>query len=224
MIVGIEGVSCVGKTSLAVVLTERLAPATAVPCYYHAVADPRTLPPIVASSPQGQLAGLRRLLEVERARRAEAVAATAAGRLVVLDRTADTLLAHTAAVSALHGFGIDDQARRLVAERVDQLAVAVPDITLVLTAPFEVRRARAAQRRAMPELLYAENFTAHFLSHFQGPSRATIALSYITLDAARSLGYLATTAETVIRDRARNLGNGPGRGAERRSSCQRRPA
>ena len=190
MIIGIEGVSCVGKSHLARHLSGLLGRTTVVPCYFHSVADPHNLPPIVAATAEAQLSGLRRLLEVETVRRARALAAQAQGRTVILDRTADTLLAHTLAVDSLMRFGIEDAARSLVGGHV----VAVPDITLLLTAPFEVRRARAAQRTGMPELLYARDFTAGFLAHFRDP----IAPVCVQLDASRPLPLLAARATVVI--------------------------
>lgn len=194
MIIGIEGVSCVGKSSLAAELADRLGRTTVVPCYFHSVLDPHMLPPIVAGTPGEQIAGLRRLLEVETVRRTRALAAQAHGRTVVLDRTVDTLLAHTVAVSALMDFGIEFAARRLV----DRHVVVVPDITLLLTAPFEVRQGRAKWRQAMPELLYARDFTDHFLSYFRDP----IAPVCVRLDASRPLAELALHAVAVLRNRA----------------------
>jgi dTMP kinase len=190
VIIGIEGVSCVGKTRLARELSAILGRTTVVPCYFHSVDDPQALPPIVAPTPEAQLAGLRQLLAVETVRRTRALAARARGRTVVMDRTADTLLAHTLAVSSMMRFGIEDTARSLVGRHV----VAVPDVTLLLTAPFEVRRARAAHRTGMPELLYARDFTDRFLAHFRDP----IVPVCVRLDASQPVPLLAAQARGVI--------------------------
>ena len=191
MIIGIEGVSCVGKSRLAAELGRLLQPATVVPCYYHAVADPGTLPPIVAATPAAQLSGLRLLLHVETVRSVQVRAGQGQGRTIVLDRTVDTLLAHALAVNALMRFGIENAARALVTGRG---AVTVPDLTLLLTAPFEVRRARAAGRAGMPELLYGREFTQHFLEHFRNP----ITPVCVRLDSSRPFATVVSQSRAVI--------------------------
>lgn len=186
MIIGIEGVSCVGKTTLASALAQRLGTATVIPCFYHSVADPATLPPPVAQTGRAQLESLVAFLDVEADRRKRALVAQAAGRTVVLDRTVDTLMAHTEAVSRLMGFDTDADAREIVRDR----PVTVPDLTLILTARFEILRRRAACPPAMPEILYGPRFATHFIDHFRHP----IAPVCVVLDAEQPLPALLERA------------------------------
>jgi dTMP kinase len=194
VIIGIEGVSCVGKTALASALAERLGSATVIPCFFYCVADPATLPPPVAPTGRAQLESLEAFLDVEADRRKRALAGQSAGRTVVLDRTVDTLLAHTAAVSRLMGFDTDVVAREIVRHR----SVTVPDLTLILTARFEILRRRAARRPAMPEILYGPRFATHFIDHFRHP----IAPVCVILDAEQPLPALLECALHVLDVRA----------------------
>jgi dTMP kinase len=160
----LEGVSCVGKTTLARALAERLD-AHVVSCYYHAAPDPSQLPPPDSATAEQQLAALTVLLPVEALRREEALAAVGRGQLVILDRTADTLLAHAHAVGRLHGYDCDAPARALVRAN----PIVVPDLTLLLHASDGERTRRAARRVNMPPLFYASTFTRYFTEHFAHP-------------------------------------------------------
>ncbi|MCT9080447.1 nucleoside/nucleotide kinase family protein [Streptomyces fulvoviolaceus] len=165
MIIGVEGVSCAGKTALANALVQVLDNPLVVPCYYHAAPHPDLLPAPVAASGEEQLAGLTVLLEVEHVRRRRAEEAVSQGRDVIFDRTVDTLLAHTHAVSALHGFPIVQAARQLVLDARPLL----PDLTLLLHTSPTVLAARAAKRPGMPPIFYAPDFAQHFIAHFSQP-------------------------------------------------------
>jgi dTMP kinase len=164
MILGLEGVSCVGKTTLARLLAQRLD-AHVVPCYYHAAPDPAQLPPPDSATAEQQLAALTVLLGVEKRRRTAALAAASRGQTVILDRTVDTLLAHAHAIGRLHGYDCDIAARALVRG----YPVVVPDLTLLLHASDDVRTRRAARRVNMPPLFYDPTFTQYFTEHFANP-------------------------------------------------------
>lgn len=194
MIIGIEGVSCTGKTTLATALAKRIDRSLVIPCYFHSVSDPTKLPPPVAENEHAQLAGLRAFLNVEEARRDQALAGCADGRIVILDRTVDTLLAHTQAVGRLQGFDVDETARQIMHQR----RVAVPDVTLLLTARFEVLRARAVRRRGMPEIFYDARFTTTFMEHFLDP----ISRACITLDGEQPAPALLDNALDVLQGAA----------------------
>ncbi len=190
MIIGIEGVSSAGKTTLAAALAGRIDRSVVIPCYFRSVSDPSTLPPPVAENKRAQLAGLRAFLDVEEVRCDQALAGCADGRIVILDRTVDTLLAHTRAVGRLQGFDIDTTAFQIVRHS----RVSVPDVTLLLTARFEVLRARAARRRAMPEIFYDPRFTTTFMEHFLDP----ISHACITLDGEQPVPALLNNALDVL--------------------------
>ena len=94
MIIGLEGVSCVGKTTLATALAARL-PASSVACYYHAAPDLSWLPEPAAATAAQQVDNLAMLMRIEALRRTSVLAALAQGHDVILDRTVDTLLARS---------------------------------------------------------------------------------------------------------------------------------
>ncbi|GAA4471811.1 AAA family ATPase [Phytohabitans houttuyneae] len=164
MIIGLEGVSCVGKTTLARALARRLD-AHVVPCYYHAAPDPAQLPPPDSETAEAQLAALTVLLPVEALRREAALAAAGRGQVVILDRTVDTLLAHAHAVGRLHGYDCDAAARALILAH----PIVVPDLTLLLHACDGERSRRAARRVNMPPLFYDSTFAGYFTEHFSDP-------------------------------------------------------
>lgn len=209
MIIGLEGVSCAGKTSLARALETVLDAPVVVPCYYHSAPDPSQLPSPVARSAERQLQGLRPLLEIEGHRRELAVRAAAEGRDVILDRTIDTLLAHTYAVGRLQRFAIDDAARRMALET----PVVVPDLTLLLQAPPGVLTARAAARPGLPAIFYAPQFTEHFHDYFRLP----LAPSCCILASGRPTQQVLANALTHIRQ-ARSRAHTAGSGDSRRTS------
>lgn len=175
MILGIEGVSCVGKTTLAAALATHLNRPAVIPCYYHASPDPTQLPAPEPFTADHQLANIAQFLDVEDLRLARARQALAEGRDVILDRTVDTLLAHAHAVGRMNGFDCDDRARRLVSSR----PVAMPDLTIVLTADPDVLARRARLRKGMPTIFYDRHFSEHFNAYFAHP----LAPSVVLLDA-----------------------------------------
>ncbi|MGK5544988.1 hypothetical protein ACSNOH_09685 [Streptomyces sp. URMC 127] len=202
MITGYEGVSCTGKTS---VIAEVAAAGTnplVVPCYYHAAPDPALLPDPVAATAREQLEGLAVLLGVEDRRRKAAEDADAAGRDVLLDRTVDTLLAHTYAIAQLHGRTVMDQARQLVRDS----APLLPDLTIVLHADPGILAGRAARRPGMPPVFYAPEFTAHFEAYFR---HQALTPRCIHLDSSR------TTTRELASAALRHITQARGDGAAR---------
>ena len=191
MILGIEGVSCVGKTTLATQLATHLNRPAIIPCYYHASPDPTLLPTPEPFTAEHQLANIAQFLDVEGLRLARATQALAEGRDVILDRTVDTLLAHAHAVGRIHGFDCDDQARHLVTSR----AVAMPELTVVLTAEPDVLARRARLRKGMPTIFYDRHFSEHFNAYLAHPLAPAVALIDATNDslddlAARALDHV----------------------------------
>lgn len=165
MIIGVEGVSCAGKTELARELARALDDPLVIACYYHAAPDPALLPDPIANSVAEQLAALGTLLEVEDLRRRRADEALRQGQDVIFDRTVDTLLAHTHAVAALRGLPVGCEARQLVTDTQPLL----PDLTLLLHTDHTVLAARAKARPGLPQIFYARDFAEHFLGYFQDP-------------------------------------------------------
>jgi dTMP kinase len=193
MIIGLEGVSCTGKTTLARALaaSAELPEALVVPCYYHAAPDPDALPKPVADTAEEQLNGLAHLLSVEGLRLGRAQAALDEGRAVIMDRTVDTLLAHTHAVGVMRGFALDEAAHALVSASPR----VTPDLTLLLqTDPGELA-ARAARRPGMPAIFYAPAFTADFNAYFRNPLTPVC----VRIDTGASLEDVARQALEHIR-------------------------
>jgi dTMP kinase len=158
MILGLEGVSCVGKTTLAAALAAHFNQPAVIPCYYHASPDPTLLPSPEPSTAEQQMANLAHFLDVEAIRLAQARQALVEGRDVILDRTVTTLLAHGHAIGRMKGFDCDDRARSLVSSS----PVVMPDLTLVLTADPDVLARRASLRKDMPAIFYDRQFSEHF--------------------------------------------------------------
>jgi len=201
VILGIEGVSCVGKTTLADLLASHLNQPTVIPCYFHASPDPAQLPAPEPFTIDHQLANISQFLDVEDLRLDRARAALAEGRDVILDRTADTLLAHAHAVGRIHGFNCDDQARSLVAKR----PVAMPDLTVVLTADPDVLARRARMRKGMPTIFYDRHFSQHFNAYFADPLTPAVALLDTTHGGPEEL--VALVLDHIHRHQARQHDN-----------------
>jgi dTMP kinase len=201
MIIGIEGVSCTGKTTLAAALASALGDPLVIGCYYHCAPDPACLPNPDTATGEEQLAGLQVLLRVEKLRYDKAMVALTRGDDVILDRSVDTLLAHTHAMGQRHGFDIDDDARALVQSH----QVVIPDLTLLLYARPDTLSQRAAQRVNMPRVFYAPQLTKHFHEHFTYPLahqlvRISTDLPFPdTLTAARTAVALHRTIAPAVR-------------------------
>jgi len=169
VIIGLEGVSCTGKTTLAVTLAARLGATSVVPCYFHAAPDPSALPSPQVSSEAEQLEALAILLEIELLRLRRCQAAVERGCHVVLDRTVDTLLAHLRAVGEMNNLDANVRARALVEDCINHGEAVIPDVTLLLRADHAVLAERARTRVAMPSLYYDPVFTEGFHAHFHDP-------------------------------------------------------
>lgn len=182
MIIGLEGVSCTGKTTLARHLADVLD-ATVVDCYFHCAPTPESMPPPESADAEHQLIAVVHLLRIEAIRVERAQAALKNGGIVVLDRTVDTILAHARAVGRRHGFDCDRAARRLV----EGARALVPDLTVLLEADPATLTERASLRTNMPEVFYRPDFTTVFNEHFIDP----IARTVIRMDAACPTAHLA---------------------------------
>jgi dTMP kinase len=201
--IGIEGVSCTGKTTLAAALARRLAAtmpgpageACVVPCYYHAAPEPQVLSSPDVRDEAGQLAALAALLSVEQLRSRQARRALGQGRTVVLDRTVDTLLAHVRGVGRVCGLDATVPARALVNAAITRGDVAVPAVTLLLEAGHETLARRAAARPGLPLLYYDEDFTFGFNGHFTDP----VTPCCLAVDAAAGADAVAEQAWGLLK-------------------------
>lgn len=189
MIIGLEGVSCTGKTKLARHLAGALS-ATVVDCYFHCAPTPESMPPPESADAGHQLIAVGQLLRIEALRVERARAALEDGGIVVLDRTVDTILAHARAVGRRHGFDCDRAARRLV----EGAPALIPDLTVLLETEPSTLTERASRRRDMPEVFYRPDFATEFNEHFTDPLARTV----IRMDASRPTDHLAADLMTHL--------------------------
>jgi len=195
VIIGLEGVSCTGKSTLARALAARLGGTTVVPCYYHAAPDPSALPSPKVSSETDQIDALIIHLRIEETRMLAVRQALSRCSQVVLDRTVDTLLAHLHAVGEMNGLDANAHARALVGQRISQGLAAVPDVTLLLRADHELLAARARARPGLPPLYYNAEFTRGFHAHFQRPVTPVC----LAIDAGLPAGQVLEQACQLLR-------------------------
>jgi dTMP kinase len=195
VIIGLEGVSCTGKTTLARALAARLDDTSVVPCYYHAAPDPSVIPSPKVSSEADQLNALAVHLRIEELRVRRAREAMERGCRVVLDRTVDTLLAHLRAVGEMNGLDANTRARTLVAQQIGQGLAAVPDVTLLMCTKHDVVAERARARVGMLSLYYDPVFTRGFHTHFQAPITPTC----LTIDAGLPADQVLDRACDLLR-------------------------
>jgi thymidylate kinase len=167
MIIGLEGVSCTGKSTLARGLAPCLGCAAIIPCYYHAAPDPALLPSPKVTSEAEQIEALRVHLRIEETRHRGVQAALRRGELVLLDRTVDTLLAHIRAVGEMNHLNANQRARTLVTRQISLGQAAMPDVTLLLTSDSVTLAARASARPGLHSLYYDPDFARGFDAHFR---------------------------------------------------------
>jgi thymidylate kinase len=137
--IAIEAPSDSGKSTLAKGLERRLANrgATLLSCYVEVAGGDANVPAARAETAEEQRAQLRGFLEIEaaRARQEHAVGR----RIVILDRSVHSLLAHAYAEERSGGPAAFDSCRSIVLQAAD---VIWPDLVLLLDVSEENRRAR----------------------------------------------------------------------------------
>ncbi|WP_432111072.1 hypothetical protein [Streptomyces sp. YPW6] len=161
LIVALEGPSYAGK-STAIRHLRRTALGTRAffsDCYVEHISHRDDIPPARTASAAAQLGAFERFMEIETTRVSEAAAS--GRRLVILDRSVDTLLAHAYALDALFGYGVHHQLRH----RLQTLPFLRPDHTLYLHVPAEALRLR---RKAVGHTAAESDYFLHepgFLRH-----------------------------------------------------------
>lgn len=162
LIVGLEGTSFTGKSTLASALSAAFEPREAIiiPCYSECSSQDR--PPAVPSSTEEQLAAVQYYLDIERQRHEAATAALDSGRVVIADRTVHTLLAHTFALDRLYNYDAFGRADALVATAVHIQSTVV----FHLRASSTTLAGRAIGRPGFPDLYYDEAFVGAFDEYF----------------------------------------------------------
>jgi thymidylate kinase len=162
----LEGPSYGGKTTAIGRLrgTPAIARATVIfGCYVRHLRDTHAIPSPRTGSAAEQFAAFETFMCAE----ADRVAQTAKnpGRLVILDRSVDTLMAHAFAMDQLYGFGVHAQVRR----RLKELPHLRPDHTIYLDVSAQTLRRRRAVARHGAEaeyFLHDTTFLAHARAYF----------------------------------------------------------
>jgi thymidylate kinase len=197
LIVGLEGPSDSGKSTLAAALARipEWQPTRVLRCYADTV-DAGDLPPHVAGDVGQQLEAVAFFMTLDRQRRREIEHADERPKVVIADRTWLSLLAHTYAVERAGGPAAYAEARRrLTADK----SLLRPDLVLVLRANVATRTARMASgdRGAW---FTSPAFNAHFDRFFSEEARSLVP-RVVDLDANRPASEIANAAVAAIGDR-----------------------
>lgn len=166
-IVALEGPSYAGKTTAIASISEDDPRIAVFSCYVRHL--PReAIPPPRTHTREEQLAAFELFMTVERDRvqRVSDMAADGSPpRLVILDRSVDTLLAHAYALDTLFEMGV----RGAIAKRLTELPYLVPDLTIYLDVDTPTLHARrAADCSAGDYFLHEPDFLEPWRDRFAG--------------------------------------------------------
>lgn len=144
LIVAVDGPSDSGKSTLIAGLEQRLGAEAPVlfPCYVDEAGGDNRVPGF-STSVDEQLRAIDFYLQLESRRYRRLAKTGGTAELVLLDRSALTLLAHSYAVEQLHGMEIYDRCREKVTTATEAI---IPELVLYLDADVEERRKRADRR------------------------------------------------------------------------------
>lgn len=142
-VVAVEGLCLAGKTTLVHALATRLG-AVAVPEY----ADLAVLPQWPPHSREDVTAALQHFLGLEQQR--ATLARRTPGRLVALDRSPLTLIAHEYGMGRLGVHAAPDLAAHMFSEAADRGLILTPDAYVYLRVPASVSAARQERRDRLP--------------------------------------------------------------------------
>ncbi len=142
-VLAVEGLCLAGKTTLVHALAARLG-ALAVPEY----ADLAPLPPWPPRSREDVTAALRHFLRLEQQR--SIFACRTPGRLVALDRSPLTLIAHEFGMDRLGIPAAPELAVHMFSEAAERGLILTPDAYVYLGVPSSVRVVREARRGRLP--------------------------------------------------------------------------
>lgn len=194
LIVALEGASDSGKTTLARHLStvQDWQPVLVLPCYADQ-ADAATLPPAVERDERAQIGALSVYVELDRARWA-AIGGACDPRLIVIDRSWLSLLAHVYAVERAGGPAAYHAARRLL---FSAGGLVQPNLVLVLHASAQSRLAR--QEKGDAAAWFTDpGFNSHVAKFFLDEAPAS-KLTITHLDADLPATEIAKHAESAIR-------------------------
>ncbi|MGH3835932.1 MAG: AAA family ATPase [Pseudonocardiaceae bacterium] len=142
-VVAVEGLCLAGKTTLVHALAARLG-ALAVPEY----ADLAALPPWPPHNREDVTAALLHFLRLEQQR--ATLARRTPGRLVALDRSPLTLIAHEYGMDRLGVPAAPELAAHMFSEAAERGLILTPDAYVYLRIPVLVSAARQVRRGGLP--------------------------------------------------------------------------
>jgi dTMP kinase len=162
-VLGLDGVSLVGKTTLAEQFVATVRGSTTIPCFSHFLARPgdRALSYLPSTAPE-ELAVLSQYLFAEQRRLERLRAVENASTVIVVDRTVQTLLAHTRFLERTGGYPVFEKAQRLIRSAPH----IVPDHTVLLTAAQSEIGRRVRSRPGIEPVIYGEPLAAAYVAHF----------------------------------------------------------
>jgi dTMP kinase len=193
MIIGLEGTSLTGKSTIARGISTRgllLGSTVVIDCYYeYMVAENLEMRPLTSSAFE-QLEVVKTHIEVERIRFQDCREAVAHSANVIVERTVDTVLAHTFAVGRMNNFDVYSTARDLISAS----PFIQPDVVVLLTAPASLLETRAGSRRSFPKVYHSDPFVSYFYRHFDDPLLG----NYVRADSSLELDDLLSLILSYI--------------------------
>jgi thymidylate kinase len=164
--VGIEGPVLAGKTSVAAEVAQRLSaegvPCAVAPCFIDAALSRGYAPPATApGDDEVQHAAIEFFFALDRERRH---AITGQPVVTLLDRTAWTVVTHTAVLADL---GVNDAIATFEARHAGDFAALRPDALAYLDVSHAMQLERSRARAELPWPLLDERFNAAFRAFFE---------------------------------------------------------
>lgn len=196
LIVAMEGPSDSGKSTLLEGLTRHFAAVDPMffPCYVDEAGGEDNVPQF-ATNVAEQMHAIDFYLELEANRHRRLAADGEAAELVLLDRSACTLLAHSYAVERLHGVKVYDRCKEKVTTGAE---VIIPRIALYLDADVEEREKRAEPQdrdKWFTDDRFNNEIRAFFLKRFPACGAAP---ELHVLNASQPVESVLTDAAAII--------------------------
>lgn len=197
-VIAIEGPSYAGKSTAIRHLRRRGYEDRAyiADCYVKQIGIRDAVPPARTASATEQVAAFETFMAVEETRVRTAL--TAAKPFVILDRSVDTLLAHTHALDTLFGYAVQHRLR----DRLQMLPHLRPDHTLYLDVPAEalgLRRKTAGHTATEPDyFLHEPAFLTHTRDYFLTHAQPLVSREVTMVPADTSPEDIAHAVEALV--------------------------
>jgi len=202
-IIALEGPSGAGKTTAIQHLRRTpviVDTALFFGCYVRHIRSTHAIPPPRTFSAAEQFAAFETFMSAEADRAADA--AHNPGRLIILDRSVDTLMAHAYAMDRLYNFGVHEQVRR----RLEDLPHLRPDHTIYLDVGAQTlrrRRASAGERAESEYFLHDPAFLAHARAYFTEKPEPPLTGEITVVSADGPAHSVAHSVRALVEERSR---------------------